>query len=33
MHESPPKDDDWLHELKLDGYCLLTTIVDGYVQL
>ncbi|MDQ6647760.1 MAG: DNA ligase D [Pseudomonadota bacterium] len=31
LHESPPKGDDWLHEVKWDGYRILTTIVDGNV--
>lgn len=33
LHESPPKGDEWLHEVKWDGYRILTTIVDGDVQL
>lgn len=33
LHESPPMGDDWLHEVKWDGYRILTTIVDGGVQL
>jgi bifunctional non-homologous end joining protein LigD len=33
LRESPPKGDDWLHEVKWDGYRILTTIVDGQVQL
>ena len=33
LHQSPPSGDDWLHELKWDGYRLLTEIVDGRVKL
>jgi bifunctional non-homologous end joining protein LigD len=31
LHESPPPGDAWLHEVKWDGYRILTTIVDGQV--
>ena len=33
LHESPPKGDSWLHEVKWDGYRILATIVDGEVNL
>jgi bifunctional non-homologous end joining protein LigD len=33
LHESPPQGDAWLHEVKWDGYRILSTIVDGKVQL
>ncbi|MBB5358634.1 bifunctional non-homologous end joining protein LigD [Rhodanobacter sp. ANJX3] len=33
LHESPPKGDSWLHEVKWDGYRILTTIVDAEVNL
>jgi bifunctional non-homologous end joining protein LigD len=31
--EQPPRGEDWLHEVKWDGYRLLTTIADGEVKL
>ncbi|WNL44100.1 DNA ligase D [Dyella sp. BiH032] len=31
--EQPPRGGDWLHEVKWDGYRLLTTIADGEVKL
>lgn len=31
--DSPPAGDDWLHEVKWDGYRILTTIKHGEVQL
>ncbi|HEY5850148.1 MAG TPA: DNA ligase D [Lysobacter sp.] len=31
--ETPPQGDDWLHELKWDGYRILVTVADGEVQL
>jgi bifunctional non-homologous end joining protein LigD len=33
LREQPPEGDDWLHEVKWDGYRILTTISDGEVQL
>lgn len=30
---APPRGDEWLHELKWDGYRLVTTIVDGEVRI
>lgn len=33
LHDTPPKGDDWLHEVKWDGYRILTTIIDGEVSL
>ena len=33
LSESPPKGDGWLHEVKWDGYRILTTIEDGQVRL
>lgn len=33
LRESPPAGDDWLHEVKWDGYRILTTIADGSVRL
>lgn len=33
LRESPPKGDSWLHEVKWDGYRILTTIADGKVSL
>ncbi|WP_426699963.1 DNA ligase D [Rhodanobacter sp. Col0626] len=33
LRESPPVGDDWLHEMKWDGYRILTTIADGVVQM
>lgn len=31
--ENPPTSDDWLHEVKWDGYRILATVVDGVVRL
>lgn len=33
LGKQPPTGDDWLHELKWDGYRLLAPIADGQVQL
>ncbi|HEY5803516.1 MAG TPA: DNA ligase D [Lysobacter sp.] len=33
LGESPPKGDQWLHELKWDGYRILVTVADGSVRL
>lgn len=33
LREHPPLGDDWLHEVKWDGYRILTTIAHGQVQL
>ena len=33
LRESPPAGDDWLHEVKLDGYRMLADVVDGVVKL
>ncbi|GGK07769.1 DNA ligase D [Luteimonas terricola] len=33
LGESPPKGEQWLHELKWDGYRILATIADGRVRL
>lgn len=33
MGETPPAGDDWLHELKWDGYRIAVTIRDGRAQL
>lgn len=33
LRESPPAGDDWLHEVKWDGYRLLAAIADGEVKL
>lgn len=33
LHEHPPSGDGWVHEIKWDGYRLLTTVVDGVVRL
>jgi bifunctional non-homologous end joining protein LigD len=33
LRERVPQGDDWLHEVKWDGYRLLTTVVDGKVTL
>jgi bifunctional non-homologous end joining protein LigD len=31
--EVPPAGDDWLHEVKWDGYRIVTTVVDGKVRM
>ncbi|MDF4004730.1 DNA ligase D [Luteibacter sahnii] len=33
LHEAPPQGDEWLHEVKWDGYRILAGIVDGEVTL
>ena len=33
LHDAPPKGDEWLHEVKWDGYRILTTVVNGEVTL
>jgi bifunctional non-homologous end joining protein LigD len=33
LRDTPPMDDRWLHEVKWDGYRILTTIADGRVHL
>ncbi|WP_458072293.1 DNA ligase D [Rhodanobacter sp. BL-MT-08] len=33
LREHPPAGDDWIHEVKWDGYRILTTIADGKVHL
>jgi bifunctional non-homologous end joining protein LigD len=33
LRERAPSGDDWLHEVKWDGYRLLTTVADGEVKL
>ncbi|NLC60316.1 MAG: ATP-dependent DNA ligase, partial [Gammaproteobacteria bacterium] len=33
LGESPPRGDQWLHELKWDGYRILATVADGEVRL
>src|SRR5690606_26782976 len=33
LGDSPPRGDQWLHELKWDGYRILATVTDGQVQL
>jgi bifunctional non-homologous end joining protein LigD len=33
LREHPPAGADWIHEVKWDGYRILTTMVDGKVQL
>nr|MDQ3057860.1 non-homologous end-joining DNA ligase [Pseudomonadota bacterium] len=33
LRETPPAGDDWLHEVKLDGYRMLADVVDGVVKL
>ena len=33
LQPSPPSGEDWLHEIKWDGYRILTTVVKGNVQL
>src|SRR5690606_17606794 len=33
LGEAPPKGEQWLHELKWDGYRILATVADGQVQL
>ena len=33
LGDAPPKGEQWLHELKWDGYRLVTTIVDGEVRI
>ncbi|HEV2607759.1 MAG TPA: DNA ligase D, partial [Xanthomonadaceae bacterium] len=31
--DAPPTGDDWLHEVKWDGYRIVTTVVDGKVRI
>ena len=33
LGESPPRGDQWLHELKWDGYRILATVADGKARL
>jgi len=33
LGEAPPKGEQWLHEIKWDGYRILATVTDGKVQL
>ena len=33
LRESPPRGEDWLHEVKWDGYRMLADLVDGKVRL
>lgn len=33
LHESPPRGDDWLHEVKWDGYRVLASMAKGKVML
>lgn len=33
LHDAPPKGDEWLHEVKWDGYRILAGIVNGEVTL
>jgi bifunctional non-homologous end joining protein LigD len=33
LHDDPPSGDDWLHEVKWDGYRLLATVAHGEVHL
>jgi bifunctional non-homologous end joining protein LigD len=33
LRELPPQGDEWLHEVKWDGYRILTTIANGVVQM
>jgi bifunctional non-homologous end joining protein LigD len=33
LRDAPPTGDDWLHEIKWDGYRLLATVVDGKPRL
>ncbi len=33
LGDAPPKGDDWIHEVKWDGYRITATIVDGDVRL
>ncbi len=33
LRETPPAGEDWLHEVKLDGYRMLADVVDGVVKL
>lgn len=33
LRDAPPAGDDWLHEVKWDGYRLLATVVDGETRL
>jgi bifunctional non-homologous end joining protein LigD len=33
LHDRPPKGDDWLHEIKWDGYRLTATVVGGRVRI
>jgi bifunctional non-homologous end joining protein LigD len=33
LREAPPQGDDWLHEIKFDGYRIIATVHDGQVRL
>src|SRR4029077_9345499 len=33
LAEAPPRGDDWLHEIKYDGYRIVCRLEDGRVQL
>ncbi|WP_251266087.1 hypothetical protein, partial [Enterobacter hormaechei] len=33
LGEAPPQGDQWVHEIKWDGYRILATVVEGNVQL
>src|SRR5690606_8902592 len=33
LHDSPPEGEQWIHEIKWDGYRILATIADGAVRL
>src|SRR5690606_338929 len=33
LHDSPPEGEQWIHEIKWDGYRILATIADGEVRL
>ena len=33
LGDAPPKGDDWIHEVKWDGYRITATIVDGEIRL
>jgi bifunctional non-homologous end joining protein LigD len=33
LRDAPPQGDDWLHEVKWDGYRILTAVADGEVNL
>src|SRR5690606_29861128 len=33
LGDKPPAGDQWLHELKWDGYRLVVTVVDGHVRI